>query len=146
MKTVKNTLLFSLASILLVACATPTATPQAAAPDQAETQLDAAIKLKAGDKAIGPETVVAQPVYGAKTTVSFLGDASVLLSNASKGMGADWSYQVGGPAPHLPIYVQVNVKDVDFAVFLQNIAEQLGQRADIELNGKSIKLVYRSAS
>jgi uncharacterized lipoprotein YajG len=146
MKTVKKSLLFALVStLLLTACVTPPAA-KVVGPDQAESQLDAAIKLKSADKPVGPEVVVALPVYGKKTTVSFLGDASILLANSAKGMGSDWTYQVGGATPHLPIYVQVNVKDVEFSAFLQIIAEQLGQRADIELSGKSIKLIYRSQS
>jgi uncharacterized lipoprotein YajG len=147
MKTIKTTLLLVLVSMFLAACVSPPAAKIVApARDQAELQLDAAIKLKAADKPVGYEVAVSLPVYGAKTTVSYLGDASLLLSNAAKGIGNGWVYQVGGAQPHLPIYVQVSVKEVGFAAFLTNVAEQLGQRADIELNanGKTIKLVYRS--
>jgi DotD protein len=134
-------LLAALITGFLAGCATP---PAAGLPDSAAVDLDSALQLKSKDKPLGPETVVAPPVYGAQTTVSFLGDASILLVNATKGMGDGWVYQQSGPTPHLPIYIQINVKNMAFTAFLQSIAEQLGQRADIELNGKTIKLVYRT--
>lgn len=127
---------------LFAGCATPP-TPSSA-PDPAAVNLDSALLSKSKDKPIGPETAVAAPVYGAKTTISFLGDAATLLNNAVKGLGDGWTYVEGGPTPHLPIYIQINVKNVEFSAFLQSVAEQLGQRADIELNGKTIKLVYRT--
>lgn len=128
--------------IALQACTSPLPAPVKV--DPAGVAVDNVLRLKAVNKAIGPETPIGVPVYGPKTTVSFLGDASTLLSNAVRGIGSGWSYEAVGPQPHLPIYVQVHVEGVSFSAFLQNIAEQLGQRADIELNGKAIKLRYRA--
>lgn len=124
----------------LFGCQTPPPLP--ATPDPASVQLDVAMAPKTALKPIGPETRVAVPVYGAKTSVSFLGDAAVLLADAAKGQ-AGWTFQITGPQPRLPIYVQVSVKEVPFADFLKDVAEQLGQRADIALNGKAIELRYR---
>lgn len=135
---------FVLAAIcVLTACVTPP--PAAPAPqDPAATALDQAILTKPASRPIGPETQVAMPVYGPKTTVSFLGDAATLLANTAKGSGPDWKFEQTGPQPHLPIYVQISVKEVPFVDFLRNVAEQLGQRADIELGDKRITLRYRA--
>lgn len=127
----------------LQGCAAPPPAP-VVQPDAAAVAIDLALQRKAGEKPIGPETPVAAPVYGASTTVSFLGDASTLLANAAKGRANGWTFVVAGPHPRLPIYVQINVKAVSFTAFLQDVADQLGQRADIELNGKTITLRYRS--
>jgi hypothetical protein len=128
---------------LLAGCAAPLP-PVVPVRDPAAVALDDAINSSAVNRKVGPETKAPDPVYGAKTSVSFLGDAAVLLKNAATGSGPDWKFEQSGPAPHLPIYVQVNVKDVAFTDFLRNVAEQLGQRADIELGAKRITLRYRA--
>ena len=131
------------ACLLMQACAVKAPAP-ADRPDPSGVSIDLALKVKSADKPIGPETPVAAPVYGEKTTVSFLGDASTLLSNAAKARGTGWAFEVAGPQPRLPIYVQIDVKNVPFVDFLKNVADQLGQRADIEVSGKKIKLRYRA--
>lgn len=141
-----RTLLLIATSAVISACQSPPVAPAEKTLDPTFVALDTALEKKQAAKPIGPETKVAPPVYGPKTSVSFMGDVQVLLANVAKGRGTDWTYEATGPHPHLPIYVQVNVKDVTFAAFLTNVAEQLGQRADIELKGKVIKLRYRSAS
>lgn len=133
------------ATTALQACMAPVAKVDKS-PDPATVSLDNALAVKKPLAAVGPETPAPKPIYGPKTTVSFLGDASTLLADAAKGRGVDWSFEVTGPQPHLPIYVQVHLKDVTFAEFLRNVAEQLGQRADVDWSGRSIKLRYRSAS
>ena len=112
--------------------------------DPAALALDRAIRSTAPIRIVGPETRPSGPIYGAKTSVSFLGDAAVLLKNAAAGSGQDWTYAQTGPLPHLPIYVQIDVKEVDFVEFLKAVADQLGQRADIELGNKKITLRYRA--
>lgn len=131
------------ACMALQACTTPPPAPSDRV-DSASASIDQVLKRKGSEKLIGPETAVPAPVYGDRTTVSFLGDASTLLANAAKGAGSGWTFSVTGPQPHLPIYVQINVKNVSFAEFLLGVAEQLGQRADIEVDGQNIKLRYRS--
>lgn len=128
----------------LQACSTPPPAPAPSKVDPASVLLDQALAEKPGVKSIGPESAAPAPQYGAKTSVSFLGDASILLANAAKGRGTDWTFKVTGPQPRLPIYVQISVKDVTFNDFLKDVAEQLGQRADIAVNGKSIELRYRA--
>ena len=128
---------------LLAGCAAPLP-PVAPVRDPAAVALDEAINSSVAKRKVGPETKVPGPVYGSKTSVSFLGDAAVLLKNAAAGQGQDWKFEQTGPTPYLPIYVQVNVKDVAFTDFLRNVAEQLGQRADIELGAKRITLRYRT--
>ena len=144
-------LAFPLLLVALSACKTPPPAPAVAAKgaDPAQSSLDAILKGKPGvvnPSASGPEAAVAVPVYGDKTSVSFMGDASTLLANAAKARGAEWKYELAGPQPRLPIYVQINVKNVSFVDFLQNIAGQLGQRADIELSDKRLTLRYRAAN
>lgn len=140
----KSGFVFAIATVIgLTGCVT-TPPAVAPAPDPATVALDQALIRTDPPKPIGPETRVALPVYGPKTTVSFMGDASTLLGNAAKGRGPEWKFEVVGPQPYLPIYVQVSVKDVTFVDFLRGVAEQLGQRADIELGEKRITLRYRS--
>lgn len=112
--------------------------------DPVATVLDEAIAKKSTQKATGPEVTPLLPKYGDRVSVSFLGDATTLLSDVVKGRGLGWSFSVGGPQPRLPIYVQVNVKDVAFNDFMGEVAQQLGQRADIVMNGKAIELRYRA--
>lgn len=131
-------------SIGLTGCASPAAVAAPEKMDPAAVSLDQALSKKAALRPAGPEVAPALPTYSDKVSVSFLGDASTLLSDAAKGRGTDWTFQVTGPQPRLPIYVQVNVKEASFQDFLRGVAEQLGQRADIALNGKSLELRYRA--
>lgn len=108
------------------------------------TSLDLAIAKKSSQKGIGPEVPAAMPVYGDRVTVSFLGDAAILIADAVKGRGPGWNFSVGGPQPRLPIYVQVNAKDISFNEFMGDVAQQLGQRADIVMNGSTVELRYRA--
>lgn len=119
-------------------------TPVVTVEDPAAIALDRAIVLASPARVIGPESPKAVPIFGPKTSVSYLGDAGVLLKNAAAGSGTDWTYSQTGPFPHLPIYVQIDVKEVAFNDFLKSVAEQLGQRADIELGNKKITLRYRA--
>jgi hypothetical protein len=142
MRQVHLSLIFA-SCIALTACMTPPASSPDKA-DPANVAIDNALLLKPKGKPVGPEVPVVKPMYGEPTSVSFLGDASTLLADAAKGRGGDWKFAVSGPQPRLPIYVQVHVKSVSFADFLKDVAEQLGQRADIALNGKTIELRYRA--
>ena len=130
---------------VLSGCATKITTPVPAPPvrDPAAASLDRAISVPTGSAKVGVEAPAAKPVYGTRTSVSFLGDAAVLLKNVADS-GSGWKFEQVGPPPYLPIYVQVNVKDASFQDFLQNIADQLAQRADIELGAKRITLRYRA--
>lgn len=114
------------------------------AQDPVRVSLDRLLARKATQKPEGPEVSVPRPKYGDRVTVSFLGDASTLLSDAVKGRGEGWTFTVGGPQPRLPIYVQVNAKDSSFNAFMSDVAQQLGQRADIVMNGTAIELRYRA--
>lgn len=143
MRQVKLSLIFS-ACLALSACMTPPPAPSADKPDPAAMVLDKALLPTVAAKKVGPEVPAVKPVYGDTTTVSFLGDAATLLADAAKGRGGDWKFAVSGPQPRLPIYVQVNAKGVAFADFLKDVAEQLGQRADIALSGSTIELRYRA--
>lgn len=128
----------------LSGCAVPPQPTAVVANDPAASALDLVLRTTMPDRSVGPETRPSVPVYGIKTSVSFLGDAAVLLKNAAAGSGQDWTFSQTGPLPHLPIYVQVEVKEVPFVGFLKVVAEQLGQRADIELGNKTITLRYRA--
>lgn len=142
MHQVKLSLIFS-ACLALAACMTPPL-PVADKADPATMVLDKALLPKAALMPVGPEVQAVKPIYGDKTTVSFLGDAATLLADAAKGRGGDWKFSASGPQPRLPIYVQVNAKGVAFPDFLKDVAEQLGQRADIALIGTTIELRYRA--
>lgn len=133
------------ACLVLQACTAPAPAPSKKI-DPAGVAIDQSLEIKENGKPIGPETVVPAPVFGPNSTsVSFLGDASTLLANAAHKRGDGWKFEVTGPHPRLPIYVQVNVKNVTFVAFLKDVAEQLGQRADIEVvGGKNIRLRYRA--
>lgn len=146
-----NKILFAFSAaicVILTGCATPPV-PMAPTPvDPAAMLLDKAIaKAPAGTAAAGPEARPQAPVYGeAKNTVSFLGDANTLLAQVAKGLGPDWKFMATGPAPRLPIYVQVHVSDVELKRLLSEVALQLSQRADVVLNHatKVIELRYRA--
>lgn len=138
----KSLLLSIFAASLTAACVAP---PVVVAPkDPVETALDKLLARKSAQKSAGPEIAVQQPQYGDRVTVSFLGDATTLLSDAIKGRGKAWSLTVSGPQPRLPIYVQVNARNVAFNAFLSDVASQLGQRADIVMNGTAVELRYRA--
>lgn len=130
-------------ALLLAGCAAPVVV-EPVKTDATFSAMDRSLIALPTLKLIGPETTVAAPIYGALTSVSYLGDAATLLESAAKGRGDGWRFEVSGPQPHLPIYVQISVKQVLFNDFLKNVAEQLGQRADIELGDKVIRLRHRA--
>lgn len=135
-------LLIVLPFLLIGGCAVPQPAPKPVAPDPVLMRIDAAIADGAKEKPIGFETPVQRPVYtNARTIVSYAGDASQLLKDAAREMKLD--FLVTGPQPHLPIFVQIDVKRVSFEDFLRQVAAQLGQRADIELRDSAIELKYR---
>lgn len=130
------------APLVVVACASPQPPVKPTAQDVVAQLIDSEVATANAQRQIGFETEVLRPVYGNEiTSVSFAGDALQLLENAARGMGK--SFLVTGPQPRLPIFVQINVKAVTFENFLQQVARQLGQRADIELSDKLIELKYR---
>jgi DotD protein len=125
----------------LSACAQKPLTPTETDLDQADVAINDLLKKPLTP--VGPETKAPSAKFGALNTVSYLGDASILLTNTAKGMGEGWKFQSLGATPHLPIYIQINVKGASFSDYLTQVALQLGQRADIEVDGKTIKLVHR---
>lgn len=132
---------------LLGACQN-TPLQQAPAVDPAAQKLEAAIKSvpPAAAMSVGPESAFAKPVYSPKVTVSYLGDARNLLEDAAKGNGM--TFLITGPEPRLPIYVQIHAKELTLEAFLEQVARQLSQRADVVMrNGrKTIELRYRGSN
>ncbi len=133
------------ATIMAVGCAAPPAPPpKVVAPDAAAARLEAALAQRAAEPAFSSsDSRAAKARYGKDaTTVTYWGDASVLLKDAAQAMNME--FKVGGPHPRLPIYVQVAVKDVSLQAFLRDVAGQLGGRADVILSSTSIELRYRN--
>lgn len=129
--------------VLMTGCAAPLPAPAPAPPDPVQIQIDQSLSKKAQEKVTGPEVAVAKPVYTvANTTVSYFGDVGNLLSDVAKAMG--WEYKATGPQPRLPIFVQIEVKQVRLTDFLTQVARQLSERADIVIEGNSIELRYRA--
>jgi hypothetical protein len=115
---------------LLVGCQTPPPpAPQPVPVDPVATQIDAVIATPGPAITLGPETPAPKPVFAPTVSVSYFGDVKLLLDQAAKATGMVLT--VTGPHPHLPIYIQVNVKQVTMEAFLEDIARQLSQRADI---------------
>lgn len=129
--------------ISLSGCVSPPPSKLVPVVDPMAVMLDKVIAQNAS-KPVGPEVPVALPKYGDRVTVSFLGDASNLLGDVVKSRGGAWKFTTTGPQPRLPIYVQVNAINVAFVDFMKDVAAQLGQRADIAMNGTTIELRYRS--
>lgn len=127
---------------LVMGCATPVPAPVVAPPDPVAQRLDGSISSGHVLPPQGPEVPVRKPVYtAASTTVSYFGDASVLLAEVAKSQ--NWQFQVTGPTPRLPIFVQVDEANVPLAAFLSRLATQLSQRADIVIEAGVIDLRYR---
>ena len=136
-------------AVLLGACATPPPPPPPPPKDPVASQIDVLMSAPAPSPLIrrnlGPETPVPKPIYTPSVTLSYLGDARILLDEAARANGM--TFAVSGPQPHLPIFVQVHVKDVPMEAFLENVALQLSQRADLHFRKgrKTLELRYRGA-
>lgn len=135
---------FMAVTALLAGCKTPPPPPPAPAPvDPVSRQLDMSIAAKGNEKPAGPEVKIAAPVYSMQaTTVSYWGDASILLKDVAATM--KWEFKVTGPEPRLPIYIQVHVDKMPMKHFLTLVARQLSQRADIVLSTGGLELRYRA--
>lgn len=130
------------AASIVGGCAAPVPAPAPATPDPVAQRLDGSIASQRVLAPQGPEVPVRKPVYtAASTTVSYFGDASVLLAEVAQSQG--WQFQVTGPVPRLPIFVQVDEANVPLAVFLSRLATQLSQRADIAIESGVVELRYR---
>lgn len=130
-------------SSVLAGCTTPAPAPQPAPVDPVSKQLDVTISKSHSETPVGPEVKIAAPVYSiSSNTVSYLGDARNLLKDVSAAM--KWDFKVTGPAPQLPIYVQIDVAGVPMKDFLSQLATQLSQRADIVVGRQVIELRYRA--
>lgn len=125
----------------LMGCATP---PAEVSPpvDPAAQRIDTVLQNKSKQKIAGPEAAYDKPVYSqASSTVSYLGDAKNLLADVATSLGV--SFEVSGPQPRLPIYVQVHAKGVPLKSLLEDVARQLSERADIVMSDTRIELRYR---
>ena len=117
--------------------------PVPSQPDPVMAQLNAKLMLKAEDSPAGPDVKAAKPVYSLmSTTVSYWGDASNLLKDVAAAL--QWEFKTTGPQPHLPIYVQIDVTNIQMKDFLTRVALQLSQRADVVIGQRSIELRYRA--
>ncbi len=132
-----------MALALLVGCQ---AVPEPPAPpvDPVAQKIDALIATAGPQATLGPAAAAPKPVFTPTVTASYFGDAMPLLEQAAKAAGMTFS--VTGPHPRLPIYIQVNVKEVSMEAFLEGIARQLSQRADIILRKgpNTLELRYRA--
>lgn len=137
-------LCLSAVTIMAVGCAAPPSPPaQVVAPDAAAARVDSALAQRAAEPALSSDSRAAKARYSKDaTSVTYWGDASVLLKDAAQAMNME--FKVGGPHPRLPMYVQVAVKDVSLQTFLRDVAGQLGGRADVILSSASIELRYRN--
>ena len=148
MRTTLPLALLSLLSVLIAGCQAPPSAQGPANVDPAAAKLDTAIQTgsKTPVRVVGPETVAPSPVYAPAVTVSYLGDSRVLLDEVAKANGM--TFTVTGPMPQLPIFVQINVKEVPLEAFLEQVARQLSQRADVVIRSgrKTLELRYRGVS
>ena len=128
----------SLFGLLLVSVLTGCATPPAPKPyvmntDPAAKTLDNAIARMGAPRMPGRDGMDMQAktaVYTMNSVrVSYVGDVKVLLKDIATQMGL--TYQVTGPQPHQPIFVQIASSGEPLPGLLTNVARQLGQRADI---------------
>ena len=140
----------SSAALLLGACSAPPPIVQTPQPkDPVAAQIDVLMSAPAPSplirRNVGPETPVPKAIYTPTVTVSYLGDARILLDEAARANGM--TFAVSGPQPHLPIFVQVHVKDLAMEAFLEQVALQLSQRADLHFRKgrKILELRYRGA-
>lgn len=138
------------AAALLGGCSTPPPILQTPQPkDPVTAQIDVLMNAPAPSPLIrrnlGPETPVPKAIYAPTVTVSYLGDVRILLDETARANGM--TFAVSGPQPHLPIFVQVHAKDLPMEAFLELVALQLSQRADLHLRKgrKTLELRYRGA-
>ena len=136
--------LFLALLLLMAGCQTPPVTPVAVDPSAAK--LDGVILAGSTARDAGPEVIATAPVFSPTVTASYLGDARMLLEQAAKANGM--VFTVTGPMPQLPIFVQINVKNASLDAFLEQVAHQLSQRADVVVRNKrkTIELRYRGVS
>jgi hypothetical protein len=87
------------------------------------------------------EKVPAPKMSGQSITVSYQGNADVLLAKIARAR--DMSFKVQGPRPFLPLPVHVDLVDVTLGEFLADVGHQFGQRADLVLTDKAIEIRYR---
>lgn len=129
--------------VLLIACASPPPAPPAPpVPDVVDTRLDGIIQA-APARDIHADTVRPAAVFTwERVEVDYFGDASVLLRQMAQGLGLE--FVVTGPAPHLPIFVQVSASGQPMNEVLRRMALQLGGRADVVLRDTMIELRYRA--
>jgi hypothetical protein len=142
----RTTLPVALLTLLIAGCQTPLLKPAPVPIDPAAVQLDAALQTTTTARVLGPETIAPTPIYTPAVTVSYLGDSRILLGEVAKANGM--TFTVSGPMPQLPIFVQINVKEVPLEAFLEQVARQLSQRADVVIrNGrKTLELRYRGGN
>lgn len=74
-------------------------------------------------------------------SVSWQGDASVLLAEVAKQRGL--KFRVTGPTPRMPIFVFVDVNGMPYLDFLRDVGLQFGQRAHVVLGDESLEIRYR---
>lgn len=142
----KNLLMTAAVLVALWGCST---TPPVAPPvvDPAAVKIDETIAMRpeVTVRPAGPDAVAKPPVFKPTVTASYLGDVRLLLEQVAAAHGM--KFISSGPHPHLPLYVQVHVRDMEFKVFLELLARQLSQRGDIVVrdNRSVLELRYRGA-
>lgn len=132
-----------LAAASLTACTTVPVPAPAEDPESAK-MLETAIK-RVVNSSTGTASADAKPreavMAGGTISISFAGEAKTLLQQfaAARSM----SFRVLGPQPHLPLFVIVDVKEVNLEYVMTEIGAQFGQRADLVLKNDSIEVRYR---
>lgn len=78
---------------------------------------------------------------GGTISVSFAGDAKVLLKQVAAARGI--KYSVRGPEPRLPLFVVIDADNITIHELYSDIGNQMGQRADLVLKNDGIEVRYR---
>lgn len=139
---VRRTLLLVVLPALLLACASPPPAKPPAEPDAVTVRLDAVTRTAEARRDIHADTVRPAAHFSwDRVEVDYFGDAAVLLRQMAQGVGMQFA--ITGPAPHLPIFVQVSSKGERMDEVLRKMALQLGGRADIAVRDTVIELRYR---
>jgi defect-in-organelle-trafficking protein DotD len=138
-------------ALALQACTStpPAAPPAPAAPDPVAQRIDQGLAkvsqlpdfTRGADQASKPPAAALGGAAAATVTVTYLGEAAVMLRSVATARGKQ--FRVTGPKPHLPLMVQVRAVNVPYEEFLKDLGLQFGQRADLVLSDGHIEIRYR---
>ncbi|TAL65747.1 MAG: hypothetical protein EPN79_11245 [Burkholderiaceae bacterium] len=132
-------------AVLIVLSACTSAPVKPSTPDPTAVALDNMLAKAAHQPSFtgsADEHAPAPRMANGKLWVSWQGDAVNLLRKLAPLTGL--AVSVTGPVPRLPLYVQVHADGLPLDEVLRDIGYQLGQRADLILQAKSVEIRYRA--